>query len=103
MSTLPAVKFRDTNTITLTVRDGAGAPVNLAGATCRVIARLETGGTPTVLASVLGPDTGTLVHQLTGTLPAGVYLVEVEVTLGGLITTGPSSTYGKLRVVPDLL
>lgn len=103
MSTTKSVKYRDTNTITLTVKDAAGVAVNLSGSTVRVLAQPVSGGEATVLTSSLGAGTGTVVHQLTGTLAIGTYRLEVEVTLAGEITTAPSSGYATLRVEPDLL
>jgi hypothetical protein len=98
------VKSGDTHAITLTVFDDVGAPVDLTGSTVRLLAKLAAGGTLEVLDATLdaAPTTGMVHHTLTGTLVAGTYNVEVEVTLGGVITTAPTEGYATLIVTPDL-
>ena len=104
MSTNKAVKYRDTSTITFTVKDAAGVAVSLAGSTVRLLAQPYVGGGAVELDSSPGAGTGTVEHQLTGTLAVGTYRLEVEVTAaGGAITTAPSFGYAVLVVQPDLL
>lgn len=97
------VKRGDTHSIFFTVYESTGAPKNLTGATVRLLAKTET-GTLQVLTATLDadPTTGKVHHNLTGTLLAGTYDVEVEVTLGGVVTTSPTDGYAQLIVTPDL-
>lgn len=100
------VKQGDTHSITFTVYETVGStptPRDLTDpvATVRVLAKKGTEAT-VVLAASVGGDPGTVVHTLTGTLPAGTYQVEVEVTQGGAITTAPTTGYETLIVEPDL-
>lgn len=104
---MSGIKAGDTHTITLTVSepDGtpAGTPVDLTGSTPRVVARPIGDGDPIELESSLGTDLGTVLHTLTGTLPAGAYHIEVEMTASdGAITRAPSEGYAVLRIVPTL-
>jgi hypothetical protein len=105
VSTNKVVKYRDTSTITFTVKDAAKVPVNLSGSTVRLLAQpVGGGGETTVLASSLGAGTGAVEHTLTGTLDVDTYRVEVEVTAAdGAITTAPSDGYAVLEVKRDLL
>jgi hypothetical protein len=98
------VKFGDTHTVTFTVKDSAGVPVDLSGATIRVLAVLDGDADQTtiVLASALGGGTGEVTHTLTGTLPVGTYSIEVEVTQGGTVISAPSAGYATLQVVAGL-
>lgn len=97
------VKRGDTNDITLTIKDDNNEPVDLTGATVKVIANPVGGGSAETLApTVLGSDPGTVVHTLTGNLAAGTYQVEVEVTKDGVITTAPTTGYATLIVEADL-
>jgi hypothetical protein len=102
---MSTVKYGDTHAITFTVLDPDGAPVDLTGATVRVLAVSARGvGNDTIeLASSISVAVeGTVVHQLTGTLPVGPYNVEVEVTQGSVVTTAPSAGYATLKVVADI-
>lgn len=96
------VKRGDTHAITFTVNDEAGAPIDLTGSTVRLLAKLQGGSTLETLAASLGGTTGTVVHNLDGDLAVGTYDVEVEVTLGGVITTAPTDGYATLIVTQDL-
>lgn len=96
------VKRGDTHTITLTVRDSENALVDLTGATVRLLALPTSGGEVIVLPSALGAGTGTVVHTLSGNLAAGTYSIEVEATIGGVITTAPTEGYATLTVTADL-
>jgi hypothetical protein len=98
------VKQGDTHSITLTVYESVGGvptPLDLTGSTVRLLAKLGT-ETTVILTAALGVDPGTVEHTLTGTLAAGTYSVEVEVTQGGAITTAPTEGYATLIVTPDL-
>lgn len=96
------VKYGDTHDVIFTVKDVYRRPVDLTGATTRILAQPVAGGSLQVLESSLGVKKGTVVHSLTGTLPVGVYRIEVELTNAGVVTTAPSSGYGTLDVVADL-
>jgi putative heme iron utilization protein len=98
------VKQGDTHAVTFTVLDDDGAPVDLAGATVRVLAVLDSDPDQTliVLDATLGAGAGEVVHQLTGTLPVGTYTVVVEETRGAVVTTAPSQGYVTLRVTSGL-
>ena len=97
------VKSGDTHSITLTVNDSAGSPVDLTGSTIRLLARINDDSAAMVeLTSALGAGTGEVTHTLTGTLPVGTYNVEVEATIGGVTTTAPTEGYATLVVTQDL-
>lgn len=94
-------KRGDTNAITFTVKGDDKQPVALSG-TIRVVAKALRTGEVVELAVTPGPTTGTLVHQLTGTLDADTYHVEVKETDGGVITKAPGVGYYTLVIEPDL-
>lgn len=97
------VKHGDIHPITLTVASD-GIPVDLTGATIRVLAR-PTGavGEPMILAhTVTDAAAGVLSHTLTGTLTVGPWDVEVEVSRGEEIVTYPTSGFAPMYVHPDL-
>lgn len=100
------VKKGDTHAITLTVFDTVGStptPLDLTGATVRLLAKAGEATTVVLTATLdADPTTGIVHHTLTGTLPAGTYKVEVEVTQGGAITTAPTTGYATLIVEDDL-
>jgi hypothetical protein len=96
------VKQGDTHAITFTVKDADGAPVVLDAATVLLHARRGDGGDLIVLPHTLGVDPGTITHQLDGTLVDGQYSLEIEVTIGGVVTTAPTDGFAKLIVTPDL-
>lgn len=90
------VKTGDTYATTWTV------PLNLTGSTVRLIAR-KRGFDPIVLpTTITDAANGVVQHVLTGTLPVGNYLVELEVTNGSVIVTAPTDSYENLKVIPDL-
>jgi multisubunit Na+/H+ antiporter MnhE subunit len=96
------VKQGDTHAITLTVKDATGAPVDLTTATAvRVLTRRGTLSPVITLPHTLGTETGTIVHQLTGTLEPGTYKLEVEVE-NGVVTTAPTDGFVMLIVNPSL-
>lgn len=98
------VKRGDTHAITLTVKDSTGAPVDLTGATVRLLASVNSSGDPaTVLPTTISDAVnGVVTHTLTGSLLAGTYSIEVEYTIGGVITTAPTDGYATLVVKADL-
>jgi hypothetical protein len=100
------VKRRDTHTVVFTVTDEDGAAVDITGATVRVLARRRGSATTLTLASsITNAAAGEVSHTLTGTLEIGVYDVEVESTLGGVITTAPNdedAPYFTMNVLEDL-
>ncbi len=98
------VKHGDTHAISFTVFQATGVPQDLTGATIRVLAKLQDGGSLVELTATLDgdPTTGIVHHTLTGTLDSGTYDVEVEVTLGSAVTTSPTEGYATLVVFPDL-
>lgn len=100
------VKQGDTHSITLTVYDtvaGTPTPLNLTGATVRLLAKLGADALIILTASInADPATGKVHHTLTGTLEPGTYNIEVEVTQGGTITTAPTTGFATLVVTPDL-
>lgn len=100
---MSTVKRGDTHTITLTVTSG-GQPVDLTGATIRLLARRTgTSGEPTILdATVTDAAAGQLTHTLTGTLAVGPWDMETEVTRDEATTTYPTEGYARLDVQPDL-
>lgn len=97
------VKHGDTHPITLAVASD-GAPVDLSGATIRVLARPSgTSDEATLLEhTVTDASGGILTHTLTGTLTVGPWDVEVEVTRDGTTVTYPTDGYERLRVQPDI-
>lgn len=100
---MSTIKFGDTHTITLTVKDDAGVAVDLTGATILVLARPINGGAATELAATLGAATGTIEHTLTGTLAAGTYKVVAKDTTGSITTTSPTIGHATLTVEPNLV
>ena len=96
------VKHGDTHAVTFTVRDARNRLVDLTGATVRLLARASDSGVTQVLPASLGPTKGTVVHQLSGTLPVDTYRIEVEITSDGVVTTAPSVGFAILDVMPDL-
>lgn len=98
------VKHGDTHEITFTIRDSNNNNrlVDLTGAAVRLLARQGKTGPTQVLSASPGPTKGTVVHQLTGTLPVGTYWIEVEITSDGVVTTAPYDGYAFLDVIEDL-
>lgn len=98
------VKRGDTHAITLTVKDSAGLPVDLTGATVRLLASITNSPDPAEVlpATITDAVNGVVTHTLTGALLAGTYQIEVEATIGGVITTAPTDGYATLIVKADL-
>lgn len=91
------VKRGDTHTTTWKTN------ANLAGATVRLLAREKSTKVLTVLAATIANSSqGIVTHKLTGTLPAGDYNVELEITRDDGVTSAPSNGYERLCVLPDL-
>jgi len=98
------VKTGDTYPITFTT-----GGYDLTGATVRLLARRVGDTTTTVLPStVTDAAGGVITHTLTGTLTAGTYDIEAEVTKAGEVVTFPTAQddgtpmFLRMRVVPDL-
>ncbi len=99
----------------ITVKRGDQYPItyvanmDLTGSTTRLLAlNRSTKVTLELEHDVTDPPEGVVEHVLTGTLPVGVYQVELEVTTqDDEIVTFPTSQSGKpqydtLRVIEDL-
>ena len=101
MSTI--AKAGDTHSISWRVQ-AAGAPLDLTGATVRLLARATwpRGDLLELAATVPDPVGGLVEHVLSGNLAVGVYDVELEVTRAGVITTAPTATFERLTIVDDL-
>jgi len=96
--TMITVKRTDTHDTTWTV------PLNLTGATVRLVAEHRPTGATVPLATVITDAVnGIVTHTLTGTLALGVYDCELEVTTaGGQEITFPNEGYETLCVARDL-
>jgi len=77
-------------------------PMDLNGATVRLVARRGSNPAVTLPSSISNPDTGVVQHILDGTLTVGLYAVELEISKAGQIITAPTDTYENLRVIADL-
>lgn len=97
------VKFGDMHAITFTVTTEAQQPVDLTGATIRLLARRVGAPEAVVLLATLGDGLGEVVHQLDGTLAVGVYHIEIEVTSGQDINTAPTDGYAELVVARSIV
>lgn len=76
--------------------------MDLSGATVRVLTKDEHGVARILSAVITDAPGGVVAHTLDGTIPAGVYTVEVEVSRAGQVVTFPGYGYGVLTVLPDL-
>ena len=78
-------------------------PMDLTGATVRLLARRKGASGPEVLAATITNAAGGVVqHVLTGTLPTGDYQVELEIERGGEKITAPTDHFENLKVISDL-
>lgn len=77
-------------------------PLDLTGSTVRLIAKRDKAPAVVLPTTVTDPANGVVEHVLTGTLPVGLYRVELEITNGSTIITAPTDTYDNLRVITDL-
>jgi hypothetical protein len=77
-------------------------PMDLTGATVRLIAR--RGSNPAVVldSTVTSATGGEVTHILDGTLAVGTYAVELEISREDEIITAPTDSYENLRVIADL-
>lgn len=76
---------------------------NLTGASVRLLAREKSTKVLNVLdATITNASQGIVTHKLTGTLLAGDYHVELEITRDDGVTSAPSNGYERLCVLPDL-
>lgn len=98
------MKQHDTDpALVLTLTDGPdGAPVNLTGATCRLIGRRDA--VVLINASVTGSSVGVITYQwqAADTAATGQLELEVEVTRAGRVQTYPREGFVTVRVVPDI-
>lgn len=78
------------------------ANLDLTGAIVRLTARKRAGDPIPLDCEVTDPGEGLVRHELTGTLPAGTYQIELEATMNGEIITFPNSGYAQLVVQEDL-
>lgn len=77
-------------------------PLDLTGATVRLIAKRPRHDPVVLDTTIADAPNGVVEHVLTGTLPVGNYLVELEITNGATIVTAPTDSYENLRVISDL-
>jgi hypothetical protein len=79
------------------------ANMDLSGSTVKAFARPNGSDTAADELAVTVADAGAgLIHVATGTLTAGQYDFEVEVTQGSTVVTFPDSGWDMLVVVQDL-
>jgi len=93
------VKARDTHAVTWTINADLSSVV-----TVEAHVRLVDSATPiTLAATITNPAAGEITHNLTGTLAAGRYYGEFELTAtGGKISTAPTVGYFTLIVEADI-
>lgn len=77
-------------------------PLNLVGASVRLIARRKNMAPIYLDAEIFDAENGVVSHLLDGTLKVGTYQVELEITKGLDVMTAPSAAYENLRVIADL-
>lgn len=77
------------------------ATVDLTGATAEIHLKPKTGAAITLAATVEQPE-NRIRHTLTGTLAAGVYKLEIEITKAGVIATAPTGVNDTLIVVAQI-
>ena len=84
-----------------------GAPMDLDGMTAVVHVQLPK-GSPINLAAIVEtvpesePEQWRIRHTLTGTLAAGTYLLEIELTKDGVKATAPTAKNDTLTVVKQI-
>lgn len=96
METL-TIKRGDKHDVKLTI---VNAPLELAGGVAKVLVRPSIGGTAQQFPASLSGDVVT--WALDGTLAAGKYKLEVEVTVSGFVVTAPNDGWVVLEVLKDL-
>jgi hypothetical protein len=77
-------------------------PMDLTGATVRLIARRGSAAAVVLPSTIPNPGGGLVEHILDGTLTVGSYAVELEITRDDQIITAPTDAYENLRVIADL-
>jgi len=99
VSATTTVKARDTHAVTWTINADLSAVTGV-----EAHARLVDSTTPiTLAATVTDAAAGEITHNLTGTLAAGRYYLEFELTaLGGKVSTAPTVGYATLIVEADI-
>lgn len=95
------IKHGDRYDLSWVVREDDGTPLDLAGATVRLLAKDRSGVSllPTTVTDAAG---GAFTHTLDGTLDVGTYEVEVEISRGAEVRTAPTTGFETLRVAADL-
>lgn len=92
------IKRNDKHAVELTI---VSPPTNLNGGTVRILVTPSAeGGTAQEFSGTISNNVVT--WTLDGTLEAGNYRLEVEVTVGSFIVTAPSDGTMSLVVLPDL-
>lgn len=97
MASRLTIKRGDKHSVQLTI---VNPPENLTGGTVRILVTPSTGGDAQEFSGSLVANVVT--WALDGTLEAGNYRLEVEVTVGSFIVTAPSDGTMSLVVLPDL-
>jgi len=95
--TVKIAKTTDRYPITFTTN------ADLTGATVVLKARIR--GTTTIVTlpqTITDPTNGVVTHVLDGTLAAGSYDIELEITQGASLWNAPTEGFGQLMVTPDL-
>ena len=95
------VREGDTHDVSWQITDNGG-PMDLTGAIAEIHVRPIKGTAITTLTAVVDPIEQRVTHTLTGTLAPGTYLLEIELTKEGIITTAPTSKNDTLTVVPQI-
>jgi hypothetical protein len=92
------IKEGDIHNVRLTI---GNSPAELAGGTVKVHVSPSAGGTALTPfdASIAG---NVVTWALDGTIPAGRYKLEVQITVGPSVITAPSDGYMSLVVLSDL-
>lgn len=90
------VKAGDTHPIEWT------ANMDLTTSEVRLVAKTRDGSPQPLDCSIVDAAEGRVQHILTGSLPVGIYRVELEVTTGEDTVTFPNDGYAQLVVRADL-
>lgn len=91
------IKRGDKHDVKLTI---VNAPVDMTSGVVKVHVIPSIGGTAQVFAATIVGNVVT--WTLDGTLPAGRYRLEVQVTVGAYVVTAPSDGTMELTVLQDL-
>lgn len=91
------IKRNDKHDVKLTI---VNAPLDLTGGVTKVFVTPSIGGTTQQFNASLSGNVVT--WSLDGTLAAGKYKLEVQVTVSGFVMTAPNDGWVELVVLPDL-